>query len=379
MAVAGHLSSLKKWMPNPHKNRFAILIPSYNEDNIIVETAFEAARHNYPSSHFDVFIAADHLSNETVEKLSALRVQVMRVEFELGSKAKSLNYLLNHIIEKNYDASIILDGDNIMLDGCLEKVNAAFQEGSAAVQCHRIAKNLNTPIAILDAISEEINNHLFRRGQRALCFSASTIGSGMAFHFNKLKQVYNKPGILGNPACDREVDFEMMKDRIVVEYIDDAYVLDEKVSGHAVFQRQRTRWLESQLIHLKLFFSSKEYVPNKSKDYWNKLFINLMPPRMILLASFFIVALVCLLEYLTDIPITGIAGFYWFTIFILYIFCLMISIPAKMYNRRTAAAVLYLPSAILSFLKAAMGIKTNRKEFVHTPKTFGQNTDSSKD
>ena len=135
-----------------------------------------------------------------------------------------------------------------------------FKIGYHAVQGHRAAKNRNTPIATLDAISEEINNHLFRKAQRALGFSSSLIGSGMAFEFSSLKKVYNKPGILDNPACDREVDFEMMKNGIVVQYLDDAVVLDEKVSNRNVLEKQRRRWLESQILHLKLFFSKSEHV-----------------------------------------------------------------------------------------------------------------------
>ena len=65
---------------------------------------------------------------------------------------------------KNLKLSMILDADNIMKEGCLESVNAAFQEGANAVQCHRTAKNQQTSVAVLDAISEEINNHLFRKG-----------------------------------------------------------------------------------------------------------------------------------------------------------------------------------------------------------------------
>src|SRR5690606_24787283 len=130
-----------------------------------------------------------------------------------------LNYLLNTINENDYDIALVLDGDNIMQPGFLEKINTAFNNGFNAVQGHRTAKNKNTPLATLDALSEEINNHLFRKAQRVLGFSCALIGSGMAFQFKKLKEIYNKPGIIDNPACDREVDFEIMKADITIEYL----------------------------------------------------------------------------------------------------------------------------------------------------------------
>ena len=87
---------------------------------------------------------------------------------------------------------MILDADNIMAPGCLEKVNAAFHAG-LAMQCHRTAKNKNTPVALLDAMSEEININLFRRGPSVAGLSAAPIGPGMAF------QTAVDPGNLSSP------------------------------------------------------------------------------------------------------------------------------------------------------------------------------------
>lgn len=379
LAIAGRISKSKNYPIHPRKKKFAALITSYKEDDTIVQTIREAVDHDYPKDSFDVYLAADQLRDDTIKELQTFRAYILPVEFEIGSKARSLNYLLNFAGEKGYDAALVLDGDNIMLPGCMEKINAAFQSGCSAVQCHRMAKNTNTSMAILDAISEEINNHLFRKGQRALGFSAATIGSGMAFEFSKLRQVYNKPGILGNPACDREVDFEMMKDHIVVEYLDNAYVLDEKVAHKEVFQRQRTRWMESQLIHLKLFFSRKEQAPDKTKDYWNKLFINLAPPRMIFLAVLSFMLLLSALETGLKKNITGISFTSWAALFCAYLLCLLLCIPARLFTFRSARAILHLPAVMFSFFKAALRLKTGRKEFVHTPKSYTGEAASTKD
>lgn len=53
-----------------------------------------------------------------------------------------------------------------------------------AVQTHRIAKNMNNDMALLDAVSEEINNTIFRLGHAKLGLSAALIGSGMAFRYD---------------------------------------------------------------------------------------------------------------------------------------------------------------------------------------------------
>lgn len=356
-SIAGKFYRSPKLSASINKKKIAVLIPSYNEDLVIISTARSAAAHDYPKEYFDVYIAADKTSNDTILELQQLNVAVFPVQFERGSKAKSLNFLLNTIEEQRYDIALVLDGDNIMTPGFLEKINTAFQHGAASVQAHRTAKNKNSPIAYLDAVSEEVNNHLFRRSQRALGFSAATIGSGMAFSFSKLKEVYNKPGIIDNPACDREVDFEMMKANIVVEYLDEALLLDEKVSRRDIFENQRRRWLESQLFHLGLFFSSKEKVKHKRKDYWNKLFINLIPPRILLLGIFLIL--------IFFVPII-----YWLIVFSLYITAMLLSIPSGLYTRKFIKSISYLPVIIISYFKAVIGLKPQRKEFIHTPKIF---------
>ena len=371
IAIAGKVSKKPSYSSHPDKKRIAVLIPSYREDEIIVNTAAKAKQHNYPSTHFEIYVAAHHLKKETIEKLRAIPVQVLEVSFELGSKARSLNKLLNMIPQDHFDVAIILDADNIMLPGCLEKVNHAFQKGFRSVQSHRIAKNKNTPVAVLDAISEEINNHLFRRGLRGMGLSATVIGSGMAFEFLKLKEIYNKPGILGNPACDREVDFEVMRSGIQIEFIDDAYVLDEKVSKREVFERQRTRWLESQVIHLKLFFSQFSKI-KKGKEYYNKLFLNLLPPRVIILFIFGLVFLLFMLQKATGFPILAPSYFWWMLITGIYISTLLICIPASLYSASTARALIYVPVLMFSMIRALFKMKVSRKEFLHTPKAFNE-------
>lgn len=372
LAIAGRFRPAAPTLIPTERKKIAVLIPSYKEDNIIVDTARKAKQHDYPADRFEVFLAADKLQPETIAQLRAIPVQVLEVQFEIGSKARSLNKLLNWIPDNTYDIGIILDADNVMESGCLEKVNAAFQRGFKAVQCHRMAKNLNTPVAVLDALSEEVNNHFFRQGTRALGLSSSTIGSGMAFEFNKIREIYNKPGILGNPACDREVDFELMKADITIEYLAAARVLDEKVSTKQVYEGQRTRWFESQIIHLRLFFDKKQGHLPKTINFFNKLFLNLIPPRLLFLMLFILLFLMGVISYATGwhfmVPHTN----YWMLLIGLFLSAYLIAMPGSFYSRSTVSAFLHLPLLLVSVLKAVLRMNVSRKEFIHTPKSFTQ-------
>jgi cellulose synthase/poly-beta-1,6-N-acetylglucosamine synthase-like glycosyltransferase len=374
LSIAGNFFRTRSPMATGEYYRIAILIPTYREDEVIVNTVQSAVEHDYPKQKFDVYVAADHLQKTTIEKLRSTGAQVFDLLFEKGSKARSLNFLLNQIDGAKYDVALILDGDNIMQPGLLQKINAGVRTGKWVLQAHRTAKNMNTPVAVLDALSEEVNNHLFRKGASQIGLSSSLIGSGMAFPFNVLKQVYNKPEILDNPACDREADFEMLVNGLKIYYLPDAIVFDEKVASNRVYENQRRRWLESQLMHINLFFSDWKRVRRKNSDFWHKLFITLLPPRLMVLGIFCIIMVLAFAQRFWNINITGIAAGWWVILFVAYLLSILIAVPRRFYSTKTLRAFLHLPSMLFTFLRALLTVRSKRTEFVHTPKTY---TDSS--
>ncbi|MBS1948951.1 MAG: glycosyltransferase family 2 protein [Bacteroidetes bacterium] len=368
IAVAGKIKKAPVYASVPDKKKIAVFIPSYKEDNIITGTAAKAKLQSYPQNLYDVFVIADHLQKSTVEKLIALPVNVAEVMFEVSMKAKSINHAVNLAAGKGYDIAMVLDADNIMSPDCLEKINHAFSEGYKAVQCHRVAKNKNNAVAILDVISEEINNHLFRRGQRALGFSSSLIGSGMAFEFETFRKIFNLPEILNNPGEDREIDLQLMKDDIEIEFIDDAYVYDEKVSSAAVFEKQRLRWLEAQLNNFLRFFDKDVRSHSNRKSYWYKLFQTALLPRSLYLLIFVLIVFIFFLELILGIRLIYPHLFWWAGALGLYLLALAISIPKHLYNKDMVKAIANLPMLLISMLRALFRMKSNRKEFLHTPK-----------
>jgi cellulose synthase/poly-beta-1,6-N-acetylglucosamine synthase-like glycosyltransferase len=368
IAVAGKFVKGKKFATHANKKRIAVMIPCYKEDHIIINTAAKAAEHNYPAAFFKIVVIADKLQASTIENLKQIPVEV--VEVDVSMKSRSINMALHTLNENDVEIAVILDADNIMGDGCLEKINDAFNQGYVAVQCHRTAKNKNTPVALLDAISEEININLFRRGPAILGLSAAPIGSGMAFDFRLLKDIFSMDEILNNPGEDREIDLQLMKRKIKMEFIDDAYVLDEKVANPAVFEKQRIRWLEAQVNHVRRFFHDDMKDAPKTALYYNKFFQNLLLPRILFLLLFAILFLLLIVQWISSIQILYPPAAWWIACMTLYALTLFISIPAAYYTGNTIKALLHIPVLMFSMLKALFQMKKNRKEFLHTPKSF---------
>ncbi|HWB94889.1 MAG TPA: glycosyltransferase family 2 protein [Puia sp.] len=372
LALAGRFGRLKAYTAVAEKSRIAVLIPSYREDNIIVHTASQALLQDYPADRYSVTVIADQLKPETIAALRALPVGVVEVTFQKSMKARSLHAAFNQLPPGEYDLVMVLDADNIMAAGCLEKVNAAFRSGWNVIQCHRTAKNKNTPVAVLDALSEEVNNTMFRRGQRALGLSCALIGSGMAFRYDLLKAIFSLPQILDNPGEDREVDIQLVKQGFVVEYLEDAYVYDEKVQRKEVFEKQRTRWLATQVDHLKRFLAPDMRSHFGKRIYTHKLFQCLFLPRLLLLLLFVFLVVLCAVDiWFTPGLLFPVPG-WWLGLMGLYAATLFAAVPAAFYNRDTFRALLQLPVLMFSMVKALLKIGKNKKGFLHTPKEFSQ-------
>ncbi len=167
--------------------RIAILVPAYKEDGIILSTAQNLLKLDYPKYWYDIYIIADSFKSATIQQLKKLPVNVIEVSFENSTKTKSLNEAFKRIT-KPYDIALICDADNILSEDFLRQVNYEFVNGVKAIQGRRIAKNIDTNFAMLDGCSEAINNHIFRKGANALGLSSAVIGSGMAFEFNTRKK-----------------------------------------------------------------------------------------------------------------------------------------------------------------------------------------------
>lgn len=351
--------------PEVTKHRkIAVLIPGYKEDDVIVEVAQEALIQDYPSEFFDVVIIADSFLPETIESLRQLPIKVIEVKFDKSTKSKALNKAMEQL-DNSYEIAVILDADNVMAKDFLTKINAAFEQDFKAVQGHRAAKNMNTSLAILDAVSEEINNHIFRKGHRVLGLSSAIIGSGMAFTYDFFKELMAAITAVG--GFDKEIELKLLKAGYKIEYLDDAYVYDEKVQKAEVFSNQRRRWLSAQLHYFRKDFLSslKDLVLKANVDYFDKAIQFIQPPRILLLGAVLVFGTLFLI---TNVVLDNNI-FYtlaWVKLISACILAFLFSIPRSFYTLKTAKALASLPKGMLLMLGSLLKIKGANKQFIHT-------------
>ncbi|WP_410221974.1 glycosyltransferase [Pedobacter sp.] len=340
--------------------KIALLFPTYQENVVIVESVKAALRHSYNGS-FEVIVIADGLQAETLHTLKEFGAKVIEVFFEKSTKGKAMKFAMNQLEYQGFDVAVVLDVDNVMSENCLNYINNAFERGKRVVQTHRTAKNMDSSFAFLDACNEEVNNHIYRKGQAVLGFSPALIGSGMAFEFEYFRNLLNNIG--ETVGEDKQLDFMIAKDKVHVAYLNDVYVYDEKVENAKVFTKQRTRWIASQVEFLKKYaFEGFAQLFKGNLEFFNKTLQTFLMPRMLLLGLLFIMTLQSFFN-----PF-GPAVIFWSGLFICLCLTLLIAVPRRFYvDRRLYIAMLQIPKAMLGMVVALFSIGKAKKSFMVTP------------
>jgi len=364
-AFAGHFYKKQRSHFSTVQSKIVVLIPSYKEDTVIIEVAKSALKQNYESERFDIVVIADSLKQTTIAKLKTLPILLIEVSFEESTKAKALNTAMANLKE-SYDYAIVLDADNLMEPNFLVKMNNAFLSGYQIVQGHRKAKNVNTSFAILDAASEEINNHIFRRGHRALGLSSGLIGSGMGFDFQLFKSMMQTVNAIG--GFDKELEFKFAEKRIPIEYLQDAVVLDEKIQKSSDFSNQRRRWLATQFVYLNRYFKQGclELFFKGNINFFDKVWQMIVPPRILLLGITSLLAIIfSFLTFTLNIH-SYISAYLWILNLLITVAAFVLALPKSFYNTNTLKALVSLPTAFVRMALLLFKLKGANNKFIHT-------------
>lgn len=342
-------------------NNFLIIIPAYKEDNVIFDSVTSLLVQDYPFSLMNIVVVSDKMSDTTNLKLSELPIQLLVVanNNESSSKANALKYAMSNTEREDYNSVVIIDADNMVNPNFLAELNIAFNNGSMAVQAHRRAKNTNTPMAVLDAISEEINNSIFRKGHVNAGLSSALIGSGMAFEYKWFKNNVYKLNTAGE---DKELERLLLKDRVYIDYLDSVPVYDEKVQKIDTFYNQRRRWIASQAGSLAQGIRDlPTAIFQGNINHINKIFQHMLLPRVVLLGLLgFISITATLIDWRISIK--------WWILLLLLLLTFAMAIPDEYVNKKTIKAMKMLPLIFIMMVINFFRIKGVNQKFIHTKK-----------
>lgn len=356
-AIFSHGKRDEAYPPADKKHRILVLFPAYKEDNVILVSVRSFLRQNYPSELYVIKVISDGMKVETDERLRQLNANVLNASFKNSSKAAALNLAIAVQDDQTFDIVVILDADNIVTPDFLQKINDAYDFGILAMQAHRTSKGGKTDVSVLDTVSEEINNAIFREGHVNAGLSSALIGSGMAFDYSWFVSHMPKVTSAGE---DKELELLLLKDDIFIDYLSDVWVYDEKISSSKAFYRQRRRWIAAQF---DILGKGIGYLPQAilrgNIDYCDKIFQWFIPPRVVMTGFTFLLSITWLIIDWTE-------SLKWWVVLFLLLCALSIAMPDSLFNASFKKALRKLP---LLFLLSAFNMfraKGVNRRFIHT-------------
>lgn len=376
-AIASKFYRAPRYPEADRLHRIAVFFPAYKEDKVIVNSVRSFLEQDYPKEMYDVYVISDHMQDSTNEVLRQLPIRLLTATYEDSSKAKALLLAIRAIQEDGkasglsdyrlaymYDIAVVMDADNVTVPGFLSEVNRAYSAGVKSMQAHRVGKNLNTDIALLDGVSEEINNGFFRKGHNVLGLSAGLAGSGMAFQYSWYYEAVDQLKTAGE---DKELELLLIEYEMHTVYLDHLPVYDEKTQKKENIKNQRRRWMAAQF---SILLRALRFVRDVKEDagwwrWWpepdltNKIVQWMLPPRLVQLTAVFGLTLLATLVNWQAAP-------KWWVLSAAQVAAMFIPVPARLLNGRLLKALMQVPSLALGTIANLFRLKGANKKFIHT-------------
>lgn len=322
------------------QNRFIVLITSHRSGKSVEMTVNSILGQSYPQRLFDVTVIADHESEMTKFHLAQQPVTLLTPNFKKTTRTKSYQLAVNNLPQfKIYDVVIILESGDVVDTDFLTQVNDAYEAaGTKAIQTHKLSFNRDTTSARLSAVFEEINNSIFRRGHITLGLSAAMASSGMAFDFTWFKQQMQNAKATWT---EKELEAQLLRQYIYVDYFDHVYVYNEKVRQADDFNRQHRHIIVNQFQSI---VRNIRYLPvallNRHYDLADKLLQWMLIPRMLLMVIVVGMSLITPLIYFTS-------ALKWWGIFAIILFIFALATPNYLVDDKWDSTFFKVPFILL--------------------------------
>lgn len=350
------VASLRKYK-NPYpqaeiQHRFLVLFTVLRNGQEVINSINDFLDTQlYPRNKFDVAVAATQLPEEDLIALLQMPVNIVVPDKENCSKLYAIQQVMERYSPNEYDMVVVFNSDNRIVPNALELFNNAYFSGCDSIQAHRMAENLNTSIAVLNAVSEEINNHIFRKGQVLLGFSSALIGSGMAFDFAMFHEI---SPILKGSDFSKSTEIALLEQNIYTEYLEEIVCYSKKQDSAFGYTEERQRWRSSQLSSTVIALKKLPLAFLQGRwDYCNKLVQWLMPSRFLLIG----------LLIVATVSITAIdwtVSLKWYILLVATILSFLMALPEGEVTKQLKKAIWSLP--ILFFVSIFSNFKKVSKK-----------------
>lgn len=290
LAVFGMWHKREKINIEP-KHKFAVMVCAHNEEAVIGPLVENLKILDYPTELYDIFVVADNCKDSTARIAAEAGAQVFERfnQQEIG-KGYAMGWMFDKIfaMEKQYDAVVIFDADNLVHPDFLLEMNNHLEKGEKVIQGYLNAKNPeDTWVAGTFAIAFWMVNHMWHLGKYNIGLSTALGGTGMCIDIEVLKKYgWECDGL----TEDMEFSLKVLTHGIRTCWAHDAIVYDEKPLGFMQSWRQRKRWAQGH------FECAERYIPKLFTEGVSKGSIMILDgimqisqPYFLLLSTFYLI------------------------------------------------------------------------------------------
>ena len=326
----------KKNQPYPHNTflpDYGIIVTAFEEVGMIPTAVESLLAMSY--DHLQIYIVADNCKPTAALHFSDSRVTVLYPETVLASNVASHRFAIDHF-ERNHDLILIMDSDNLADADLIQNLNNLFSAGFQAVQGIRLAKNLDTTIARLDAARDIYYHYFDGEVMFDLGSSATLSGSGMAFSASLYKRMLAGINMQG-AGFDKVLQAALVSEGYRIAFAKDAQVYDQKTAHTTQLVNQRARWIATWFKYFSYGF--KILVLGIAKFNFNQVIFGitlLRPPLFIFLSASVLLIIVNL--FISTTVTLLLAG-----ALVIYLISFFIPILKKSTDPRILSALLYIP------------------------------------
>ena len=159
--------------------KLGVIIPCRNEEKVIGNLVESLKKQKYPKELYEIFVAPNNCSDKTEEVAKNKGATIIQCDIPIKSKGDVLKYSFSKLQDREFDAYVIFDADNVVHPNFLSRMNDALCAGYKVAQGYRDSKNPSDSwLSGSYSIFYWVQNFFFNKSRMRMNGSASLNGTG---------------------------------------------------------------------------------------------------------------------------------------------------------------------------------------------------------
>ena len=243
----------RKTCPHTDKiNRFGMIIPARNEENVVAGLIESIRKNDYPQDQMQIFVIAHNCTDRTAEIARAHGATVYEYNNpQENTMGYAFRYLFARIEEDfgtaSFDGFFLFNADNLLDRHFVSRMNDAFEyyHRDSVITSYRNSKNYGANIISgLYGMYFDVGCRMDSCGRTALGCSTRIQGTGYLINADLVRDGWSYVSL----TEDWEFTVDQILSGKMIRYCDDAIFYDEQPTDLRIMWRQRVRWSRGHLL-----------------------------------------------------------------------------------------------------------------------------------